>query len=286
MPHYTTKQCPVCGKEYKITYKNPKQKTCGSICNKQYRAAGFQAKRPPVICIVCGKEFRPKPSAGYRMCSHDCAYRLRSTPPPVSYQSDTDTYHIPLTRGYIAIIDAIDSDLTEYRWSAGLNGRDGAKAYAKRNHLVGETQRNVLHMHRVIVSRILGRALEKTDICDHVNGNTLDNRRCNLRIATASQNIMNRPPRSGTASGLKGVSFDKRYGTWRASIKANGKTRHLGSFRDPHEAHAAYMAVARELHGEFTYDEKKWAEAGSLEPSITQRDCGDTNDNMRKADTP
>jgi len=87
----------------------------------------------------------------------------------------------------------------------------------------------------------------------HENHDTLDNRRrTNLRICTQAQNISNRAgPQRNSTSGVRGVSFEKRRGTWRATIKVNQKAIHLGSFSDKSDAAAAYAAANRQHFGEF-----------------------------------
>jgi hypothetical protein len=84
---------------------------------------------------------------------------------------------------------------------------------------------------------------------DHENRDPLDDRIENLRPATNSQNSAN-SSKCGP-SGYKGVSFDSRAKKWRAAIKPNGTNRFLGYFADPAEAHAAYVAAAKEAFGEF-----------------------------------
>lgn len=91
---------------------------------------------------------------------------------------------------------------------------------------------------------------------DHINGNPLDNRRENMRLATRSQNAMNRGPDADNRSGYKGVYRHKgarqpNGKPWIALIQANRKRRHLGCFATAEEAAAAYRQAAIELHGEF-----------------------------------
>ncbi len=86
---------------------------------------------------------------------------------------------------------------------------------------------------------------------DHHDQDSLNNRRDNLRVASASQNGCNRPKQADNTTGFKGVKHDKRYGIWTAHIKINKKSKHLGTFKSPEEAARAYDAKALELFGEF-----------------------------------
>jgi hypothetical protein len=85
---------------------------------------------------------------------------------------------------------------------------------------------------------------------DHRDGDPSNNRWNNLRRATASQNGANARRSKSNASGFKGVSR-ARSGRWRAGISKKGRRHHLGIFSTPQEAHAAYVAAARRLFGEF-----------------------------------
>jgi hypothetical protein len=93
-----------------------------------------------------------------------------------------------------------------------------------------------------------------TVMIDHRDGDPSNNRWDNLRPATVSQNNANRRPNRNNKSGFKGV-VRHRIGRWCARIKKNGRRYHLGSFATPEEAHAAYVAAARKLFGEFARPE-------------------------------
>jgi hypothetical protein len=82
---------------------------------------------------------------------------------------------------------------------------------------------------------------------DHCNGNGLDNRRENLRIANRSQNMANR--RATGVSVFLGVCPKRN--KWRAQIKKDGKVKYLGTFNKQEEAARAYNIAATSLHGEF-----------------------------------
>ena len=88
------------------------------------------------------------------------------------------------------------------------------------------------------------------EFIDHINGNGLDNRWENLRAATRSQNLANRQKPTKSKSGFKGVQQISPH-SWQASIRKDNKSYYLGLFTSPEEAHEAYKAAARELHGEF-----------------------------------
>jgi len=88
---------------------------------------------------------------------------------------------------------------------------------------------------------------------DHKNKNKLDNRRCNLRVCTNSENQMNRGKTKANTTGYKGVNKDKRLKRkkYRARITAGKKTYHLGIYEKLDEAGTAYMKAAKRYHGQF-----------------------------------
>jgi hypothetical protein len=157
------------------------------------------------------------------------------------------TIEFPLTKGYITIVDECDADLMQRRWKAVL--KNGG-IYAERSAPPYVNRRGQkLRLHCVIMERVLERSLQKGEIVDHIDGNTLNNRRSNLRIATHAQNIQNGKLRSTNKSGYKGVRFS--HGKWVSEIKVNRQSHYLGRFDSPEEAYDAYCKAAKELHGEF-----------------------------------
>jgi hypothetical protein len=89
------------------------------------------------------------------------------------------------------------------------------------------------------------------DQIDHKNGNRSDNRFCNLREATRSQNLANSAKPCPNQSGLKGVCWNKALGYYVAQIRINGKNVGLGYFKSPMDAHLAYCRAAQEHYGDF-----------------------------------
>lgn len=88
------------------------------------------------------------------------------------------------------------------------------------------------------------------DMLDHINRDRDDNRIANLRGATRGQNMQNRAVSSDNLSGLKGVQKGK-WNRWTARITVGGKRKRIGWFDTPEEAHAAYLAAAKQYFGEF-----------------------------------
>lgn len=86
---------------------------------------------------------------------------------------------------------------------------------------------------------------------DHIDGDGLNNRWSNLRLATPSQNSMNAKLSKSNTSGYKGVSWCNTRKRWCASVYANGKTIKLGNFKDVHDAGLAAQNGRKKYFGEF-----------------------------------
>jgi len=153
---------------------------------------------------------------------------------------------IGLTQGKYALVDDEDFEkLNQYNWHA--NRCSSKNWYATRMWKERDDKPTTESMHRQIMG-----APDNMQV-DHINHNGLDNRKCNLRLCTRSQNAYNRKPRPDCSSQYKGVSFHKRYKKWEAYIRVKGKLNHLGSFDDEIDAAQAYNEAAREHFGEFAY---------------------------------
>lgn len=151
---------------------------------------------------------------------------------------------IQLTRGFVATVDDADLDaVASARWYALLTG-GGKFIYAARSVRRDDGGRAVCLLHRQLLGAQPGQ------VVDHVNGDTLNNRRSNLRLCTKAQNCRNNRGR-GSASGFKGVSWYPRYGRWVAGICVDYRSVTLGYFDTRELAALAYDAAALLHFGEF-----------------------------------
>lgn len=104
--------------------------------------------------------------------------------------------------------------------------------------------------HRVIWTLVHGPIPSGSEI-DHIDGNPLNNRIGNLRLASRGQNASNRCSHPGGTSGVRGV-YKHTCGRWAAQIKHAGKVKYLGLFDKVEDARAAYVTAATKMRGEFT----------------------------------
>ncbi len=130
-----------------------------------------------------------------------------------------------------------------YKWALTTRGRSG-NLYAQAWRKASDGGREKISMHRLICGE------ESGVVYDHINGNGLDNRLCNLRKASAQQNSFNQKSRAGSSI-YKGVSFDKEGGLWRSYITVDGKRKYLGRHAEEVDAAKAYDVAAIELFGSF-----------------------------------
>jgi hypothetical protein len=144
---------------------------------------------------------------------------------------------ISLTQNKIATVDDEDADLVERTWCAvNINSNTYAMSGA------GDRP----YLHQVIAQRMGIQGL-----VDHKDRNGLNCRRDNLRPATRDQNNQNQRRRKDNTSGIKGVSWDKRYQKWDVRIMVNKKSKFIGRFTDLEEAKKQIEAARKRLHGEF-----------------------------------
>ena len=156
---------------------------------------------------------------------------------------------IPLTQGKVALVDDADLPLLSgYTWRAQKwTGGNGWYAITSL-YVRGSGRRN-----RLVVPILMhGLLLHDAPRVDHRDGDGLNNRRENLRPCTQSQNLANRGKETKRicSSRYKGVGREPGR-PWRASIRLDGRPRHLGYFTDEAAAARAYNAAALAHWGEY-----------------------------------
>lgn len=135
---------------------------------------------------------------------------------------------VPLTNGQFAIVDDEDYEvISNFNWHS-ISGYAGT----------------TLRMHRLILNAPNG------SIVDHINGDPLDNRKCNLRICTHAQNQQNTRSRGGSSK-YKGVSFNKRRKKWSACFMFEGRYYYCGYWKTEDEAAHAVDKKRGEVCGDF-----------------------------------
>jgi hypothetical protein len=153
---------------------------------------------------------------------------------------------IDLGKGYVAVIDDQDADLVAgFKWYP-MKTKEGKVYAAGWKHL--PPGRFFVHLHRLITNAQPGQ------IIDHVDRDTLNCRRSNLRRATRQQNNWNAGAgRKQATSKYKGVCLCRRSRRFIAQLRHNRKRIRIGYFDNEEAAALAYNAKAAELFGEFAY---------------------------------
>lgn len=178
---------------------------------------------------------------------------------------------IPLTKGYVAIVDDEDYEyLMQWKWYAhksngGIYAQRGERKYERKN----PNKRMDIYMHNVIAERMKLKWGPGEKI-DHQNFNTLDNKRCGLRVLTNSESILHRQAQSGTSKFL-GVSWHKQRSKWQARYSPvfSRFPKYIGLFTD--EILAAQRALeARFIAGQLVpiWALERWEQACREESKI------------------
>lgn len=146
---------------------------------------------------------------------------------------------IPLTRGKVAIVDDDWYEmLSLVRWNADKHG------YAKSGWRV-KGKHYGCKMHRLIIDAPKGYHV------DHINGNTSDNRRANLRLCDSARNQHNSAKSIGLTSVYSGVHWNSANKKWIAQMNVGGKRKYLGSYDSEIDAAKAYNDAGIYYRGEF-----------------------------------
>jgi hypothetical protein len=148
---------------------------------------------------------------------------------------------IRLSKDYFTIIDSEDLPrVSKYKWHTTTVNK-----YNKPRAVCSFKGRKTLKLSRLIMNA------PDNMVVDHINGNPLDNRKCNLRICSQRENMLNRNLNRNNKSGYKGVSWSKRDNKWLSELQTNNKSYYLGIYKDKIEAAKAYDKKAIEFFGEY-----------------------------------
>ncbi|MED3562284.1 HNH endonuclease [Bacillus xiapuensis] len=115
------------------------------------------------------------------------------------------------------------------------------------NYIQTTVNTKTIKLHRLIMNP------EKDEYIDHINHDTLDNRKQNLRKCSNSENTQNRRTPKNNTSGVKGVIWKKKNNCWEARITYNGKRIHLGCFKELEEAKKVREEAEIKYFGEFRF---------------------------------
>lgn len=155
---------------------------------------------------------------------------------------------IKLRIGKFAFVDNEDfEELNKYKWHV----RKGRYTYYAVRTVPVKGRLVSYIMHREIIKTPKGM------LTDHIDGNGLNNQRKNLRIATRTENQRNRTLQKNNTSGICGVSWDKHYQKWNATIKVNRRTIPLGRFKNKKEAQKVRIIATKKYFKEFAANHKR-----------------------------
>lgn len=153
------------------------------------------------------------------------------------HEQTPGTFALPIRNRAGNVVAFTMIDASDAAWARQWTWRLSRDGYAVRGEVRNGKPRTI-RLHRELIGTPPGL------VTDHVNGNRLDNRRCNLRAATVSQNNANSADRR-RKSRYRGVYWHAKAAKWYAQISVNGHTRHLGLFESQEAAAEAYDLAAQ-----------------------------------------
>ena len=147
--------------------------------------------------------------------------------------------------GYRVLIDDEDfNKIKNHNWSIETQALKKGKQYFR---YFDNAIKSTVTLHRLIMGCVLH---DKKEV-DHISGDTLDNRKQNLRIGTHTQNMQNVKRHKDNSTGYKGVDYNKEHKKYCARIAVNKRQIKLGYYKTAEEAYSVYCEASKKYHGEF-----------------------------------
>jgi hypothetical protein len=162
--------------------------------------------------------------------------------------------------GYTLVDESDYEELSKYKWRKDTHKACHAKKfYVVRYHRREAQNWTRISMHRQILSAPKGLMV------DHINHDGLDNRRANLRLCSNAQNQHNARAQVGTSCKWRGVIYYKKNRKYLSSVICNKKRHYIGMSDCPDTLAMAWNEKARELFGEFAYQNVSSLNFNSIE---------------------
>lgn len=210
-------------------------------------------------CNVCGITYQPI-RKGSKFCTLKCfnnsrTKASRNVPLP---ESVPGAKWIPLTQGKFALVDDEDFDeINHYKWCAVKVAKRG-----NRDIFYAKNTVQKIYMHRSFTH------LEEYEEIDHFDGDTLNNRKSNLRIVSKLGNSYNRKISDRNKSGFKGVATTES-DTYSVRLSIQYKMAYIGTFSSPEEAAKAYDSAVRMRRGNLgTYNFPEIGERSAITGAV------------------
>jgi hypothetical protein len=202
-------------------------------------------------CLTCSARFvttKYKVNEGRgNYCSRPCFYVGSQR---VSDRADATVYHSArfdaaayvTTKKYRVLVSVADLDqFLDHPGGWFCGTANGSHRYIQSNRLK-------IRLHTILMNRPNGKTV------DHINGDTMDNRRENLRVVSSAQNSKNMRSRLGSTSQFVGVYWCKTIYKWAAQVKdIDGTTLHLGTYIEEQDAALIRDAASYHLHGDMAH---------------------------------
>lgn len=151
--------------------------------------------------------------------------------------------------GFIEISEGLYyEEETGMPWSNKINNFRRLKAKNQKSYFIVRINGENKRWHRLVYEHFNG-PIPKGLQVDHINNNRDDNRISNLQLLSNKENARYRKKQCNNKSGLTGAHWKKSHNKWLSSIGINGKSKFLGLFESPEEAHQAFLDAKIKYHG-------------------------------------